>query len=178
MPRADDHLVVAHAARAAGVAVQEQGVAVDGAQLGEQALRGGVVGIVECAQPRLQVVRAERPREDGHLAHRVGAHHPAARSYLAFVALKVVPPAVDVHEHPRERGGQHGGAVLVQVAVEVGREGVGEAVGEGLEPGFCVVIPCDVGQGLRAVVGNADQDGRAGSGRGVPDDREGLHRVG
>ena len=92
--------------------------------------------------------------------------------------LEVVAAAIDVDEHARERGGQHGGPVLVQVGVEIAREGIGEAVGEGLEPRLAVVVAGDVGQGLRAVVRHAHQHRRARLRRGVPDDGERkLHRA-
>ncbi len=162
--RADDHLVVLHPPRAAGVAVQQQGVAVRPVQLGQELLEGRVVGVVERAQARLEVGEPERPREDGHVAHGVGAHHPAAGAHLALVVLEVVAPAIDVHEHARERGGQHGGPVLVQVAVDVAHEGVGEAVGEGLEPGLGVVVAGDV-RAAAACRSGARSPGSACAGR-------------
>jgi hypothetical protein len=88
--------------------------------------------------------------------------------------LEVVAAAIDVHEHAGERGGQDGGALLVQIVVEIAGERVGEAVREGLEPGLRVVVAGDMGQGLRAVVRDADQDRGAGSRDRMPDDREGL----
>ena len=75
------------------------------------------------------------------------------------MVLEVVAAAVDVDEHARERRREHGGALLVQVAVEIAHERVGEPVREGLEPGLAIVLARDVGQGLRAVVRHADETG-------------------
>ena len=177
--RADDHLVVLHPAGAAGVAVEEQRVAVGVAELAEQAVQGRVV----------------RDRRGPGVAPRA-RRSPSGRAKMGtsrMVWVRTTPrrertsPSVCskssrrrlTSTNMRENGrGQHGGAVLVQIAVEIAREGVGEAVGEGLEPRLAVVVPGDVGQGLGAVVGHADQDGRARPGLGVSDDREGmLHRL-
>ena len=73
--------------------------------------------------------------------------------------LEVIAAAVHVDEHARVRRGEHGRPVLVQVTVEIAHEGVGEAVGEGFEPGLAVVLAGDVGQGFRAVVRHADEMG-------------------
>ena len=56
--------------------------------------------------------------------------------------------------------------MLVQIGVEVAHEGVGEPVGEGLEPGLGVVVAGDVGQRLRPRQGHADQHRRARTGAG------------
>jgi len=150
---------------------------VDLAKPGEQVVQGRVVGVVERLESLFEVGEPEGAGEDGHVAHGVGAHHPAPRAHLALVVLEVVAAAVDVDEHARERRGQDGGPVLVEVAVEIADEGVGKAVGEGLEPGLAVVVAGDVGQRLRAVVGHGHQNGHARSRLGMPDDGEGgLHR--
>jgi hypothetical protein len=96
----------------------------------------------------------------------MGAHHAPPGAHLAVVGLEVVPPAIDVDEHARERRGEDGGAVLVQVAVQIAHERIGKAVGERLEPRLAVVVARDVGQGLRAVVGHAHQHRRARPGAG------------
>ena len=69
------------------MAVQEQRVSVGSTQLGQQAIQRGVVGVVQRAQPRLQVVEAQGPGEDGGLPHRVGAHDAAAGPHLSGVVL-------------------------------------------------------------------------------------------
>jgi len=98
--------------------------------------------------------------------------HPAPGAHLAVVMLEVVASAVDVDEDARERGGEDGGAHLVEVAVEIADKCVRESVGEGLEPGLAVVGGRDVGQGLGAVVGHAHQHRGPCRGVGAPDDRE------
>src|SRR5438128_12634836 len=60
----------------------------------------------------------------------------------------------------------------MQIAVEIAHEGVGEAVGKGLEPGLAVIVAGDVRQRLRAVVGHAHQHRRARPRCGMSDDRE------
>src|SRR5439155_1570452 len=97
----------------------------------------------------LELERVDAPglglAERGHVAHGVGAHHPAPRAHLAVLMLEVVAAAVDVDEYARERRGEDGRAVLVQVAVEIAHEGVGEAVSERLEPWLAIVVATDVG---------------------------------
>src|SRR3989442_816012 len=83
-----------------------------------------------------------------------------------------VAAAIDVHEHARERRREDGGPILIYVGVEIAHEGVGEAVGEGLERRLAVVVAGDARQGLRAVVGHAHQHRRARPRRRVSDDRE------
>jgi len=170
--RTDDHLMVFHPARAPGVAIEEQRPAVGLTELGEQALQGPIVGVVERLQSLLEVGERERTREDRRVAHGVGAHHPAPGAHLAVRVLEVIAAAIDVDEHARERRRQHGGPILIEVGVEIGREGVGKAVGEGRERRLAVVVAGDVGQGLGAVVGHAHQHRRARPRRGVSDDRE------
>ena len=148
------------------------------AQPAEQALQGRVVGVVEGPQPVLQVGQTERTGEDGRVALGVGAHHAATRAHLAPRVLEVVPAAIHVDEDARERRGEDGGPVLVQVAVEIAREGVGVAVGEGLEPRLRVVVTRDVGQRQGAVVGHAHQDGCRPLRDRMANDGEGeVHRV-
>jgi hypothetical protein len=169
--------MVLHAARAAGVAVEEDRVAVRRAEVAGQALERRVVRIVERPQPRLQRGAAERPREDRRLAHRVRAHHAARRAHHAVMIVEIVAPPVDVHEHARERRRQHGAAVLVQVAVEIGRERVGEAVRERGERRIVVVGERGPRKRLRAVVRDADQHGRPRARPRVSDDQErSVHR--
>src|SRR5439155_26799572 len=86
--------------------------------------------------------------------------------------LEIDATSIDVHEHPRERRGEHGGAVLVQLAVHVGGERVGEAVGEGRERRLAVVVGGDAGQRLRSVVWHAHEDRPRGLRRRMPDDGE------
>jgi hypothetical protein len=170
---ADDHLVVLHPARAARVAVEEHGVSEGVLDLAEEALEGRVVGIVEVVQALFEIGQAERPGEDGHVAHGVRADDPTPGAHLAVVLLEVIAAAVHVDEHARVGRGEHGRPVLVQVTIEIAHKGVGEAVGEGLEPGLPVILAGNVGQGLRAVVRHAHEDGRARARRGMPDDRIG-----
>ena len=70
--------------------------------------------------------------------------------------------------------------MLVQVGIEIAHEGIGEPVGEGLEVRLAVVVPGDVGQRLRTVVGHAHQHRRPLLRQRVPDDGErtfhGAHR--
>ncbi len=170
--RADDHLMVLHPARAPGVAIEQHRVPVGVTELGEQVLQSRVVGIVERLQLRFEVGEPERARKDGRVARGMGAHHPASGAHLAVVVLEVIAAAIDVDEHARKRRREDRGPVLMQIGVEIAREGVGKPVGEGFEPGLAVVVAGDVGQRLRAVVGHAHQDRRALPRRGMPDDRE------
>ena len=161
-PRSNDDLVVLHAPRAAGVPVNEQGVAVGGANLAQQAFEAGVVRVVIRLQAGFKLVQGERLGEDGGVADGVRAHHAAMRANRAVLRLEIVAAAVHVHKDARQRRGQYGSALLVQVGVKVADEGVGEPVGEGFKPGFAIIVGRHAGQGLGAEVGNADQDGAAG----------------
>jgi hypothetical protein len=172
--RADDHLVVFHPARAPGVTVEENRVAVRVAKPGEEAIQRRIVRIVERLQSLLEVGEPERAGEDGHVSHGMGAHHAAPRAHVAVVMLEVVAAAIDVDEHAGERRCEDGRAVLVKVRVDVAGEGIRKAVGKGLEPRLTVIVAGDVGQGTGAVVRHAHEDGRPGPLRGAPDDREGL----
>jgi len=70
-------LMVVHPPRAAGVAIEEQGVAMGLTQLAQQAVQGQVVRVVEHLQSCLEIDGRQRPGEDRHVAHRVRAHDPA-----------------------------------------------------------------------------------------------------
>src|SRR5262249_42546476 len=96
---------------------------------------------------------------------------------LAVALLEVIAPPVDVHEHARDRRSEDGGAVLVEVTIDVAREGVREAVGEGLEAWLAVVVAGDVGEGARAEVGHAHQHRRSHARRRSAHDgkRLGVH---
>src|SRR5215475_10678211 len=160
VPGADDDLVVMHAARASCVAVEEDGEAVLLAELAQELVESRVVGVVVRAQALLEIGGGEGPRKEWDVTHGVGAHHAAARAHLAVALLEVIAPPVDVHEHARDRRREDGGAVLVEVTIDVAREGVREAVGEGLEARLAVVVPSDVRKGPGAEVGHAHQDWR------------------
>jgi len=43
----------------------------------------------------------------------MGAHHPTPGADLAILVLEVVAPAIDVHEHARERRCEDGGPVHI-----------------------------------------------------------------
>ncbi|MDP3937880.1 MAG: hypothetical protein Q8R92_07065 [Deltaproteobacteria bacterium] len=138
----------------------------------EQVLQHRVVGIVKRLAPLFEGGDPERARKDGRIAHGVGAHHPTPGVHLAVVVLEVIAAAIDVHDHARKRRREDGCPVLVQVAVEIAHEGIGISVGEGFEPGLAVIVPGDLRQRLRAVVGHAHQDRRAPLRIGLPDDWE------
>src|SRR5262249_41224654 len=86
------------------------------------------------------------------------------RAHLAVALLEVVAPPVDVHEHARDRRGEDGGAVLVEVAVDVAGEGVREAVGEGLEAGLPGILAGDGREGPGAEGGPTHQHRRPRAG--------------
>ena len=78
---------------------------------------------------------------------------PATGAHLAVVVLEVVAPAIDVDEHARERRREDGGAVLVQVAVQIAHERIGEAIGERLEPWLAIVVaPCPLLGSVRVLL--------------------------
>ena len=91
-----------------------------------------------------------------------------------MVVFEIIPAAIDIDEDARQGCRQDRRPVFVQISVQFPHESVRKSIRKSRKPGLAVIRMGDVRQGMRAVMGNADQNRHAPVSSGVFDDRKSM----